>query len=322
MQLGTRSGWVRRMAALVTGVMALGAFALMGGTDGGCLAVSGPRLVATELGRQDPRFLAIPPDTDLGYVPEPGERRMLAMPTGEPVCIERASRVLGESEILAALELPGTGVTAAILDYPRAAFPEGTLRFPASGVSPPARGADSVLWRGSMEYEPGRTVALWARVRLHRQSKCLRAATDISKGEALARAGIEAAPCDAAAILAEALEQETDAHVSAFNERAAARRIRKGEWLTAALLADAAMVVARREAVLALRSGGARLVLPVMPEESGRTGDLVWVRCVATRERLQARVAGTDSLTLTLPGRESQRSAEDVVSVDARRLEE
>lgn len=322
MQLGTRSGWGRRMAALVTVLVALGACTLAGGTDGGCLAVSGPRLVAAELGGQDPRFLAIPPDTDLGYLPEPGERRMLTMPTGEPVCIERASRVLGESEILGALEIPGSGVTAAILDYPHAAFPKGTLRFPASGVSPPARGADSVLWRGSMEYEPGRTIALWARIRLQRTGICLRAATAIAKGERLLPGALEAAACDAGAILAEALAQETGAHASAFSERAAARTIRKGEWLTAALLADPAVVVARREAMLELRSGGARLVLPVMPEESGRTGDVVWVRSVATRERLQARVAGADSLTLTLPGRERQRSAENVVPVDARRLEE
>lgn len=304
-----RRAWARGLAALMAGLLALAAPARSGVAEAGCLAVSGSRLTAAALAREDPRFLAIPAGTDFGYLPEPGERRTLALPTGELVCLERASRPLAESEIALALELPGTAITAAILDFPRTAFPPGKLRFPASGVSPPARGSDSVLWRGSIEYEPGRTIALWARVRLARETKCLRAAADIPKGGALFPSGIEATTCDAAAILAGALEPESRESVSASHGRFAARPIRKGEWLTAGLLIDAAMVVARREAMLELRSGGVRLVLPVMPEENGRAGDAVWVRSMATRERLQARVSGPDTLTLTLPGREPRTRA-------------
>lgn len=318
MRFGARCGWAIRLAIFATGMLAPVATALSGGAAADCLAVSGPRLLASELAKRDPRFLALPPGTDLGYPPEPGERRAIAMPTGPPACIERASRVPGDGEILAALELPGPGVTATILEYSRAALPEGTLRFPASGVSPAARGADAVLWRGSIEYEPGRTAALWARVRLVRETKCLRAVSDVARGAPLSHAETESAVCDAAAILAGALGPDSRESASSFHGSAAARAIRKGEWLTAALLADRAMVVARREATLELQSGGVRLVLPVMPEESGQAGDAVWVRSVATRERLQARVAGLDALTLTLPGRGRHLAAPAAVSVEAR----
>ena len=321
-------GWCFRLAALAACLMAMGSPALRGGAGTGCLTVTGARLVAEELARRDPRFLGIPADAHLGYPPEPGERRTFALPGGETLCIQRASRTLGEREILEGLELPGIGssategsgdgVTATVLDYPRAAFPEGRLRFPASGVSPPARGDDTVLWRGAIEFEPGRTAALWARVRLSRRTKCLRTATDAAKGKALPPSGIEAAACDAAAILAGALAPGALTSGPDLPGRAAARAIRKGEWLTAELLTAEAMVIARREAMLELRSGGVRLVLPVMPEESGSAGDAVWVRSIATRGRLQAKVAGPDSLTLTLPGREPQRRAAAVASSETR----
>ncbi|MDZ7638769.1 MAG: hypothetical protein U5J83_11070 [Bryobacterales bacterium] len=264
-----------------------------------CLPVSGMRLLASELARRDPRFAAFAPDTDFGYPPAPGERRMLAAPDGQPICIERASRVLTDDEILAALDLPkGEGVSAQVLEFPHTAFPEGELRFPASGISPPARGADAVLWRGSIEYEPRRTIAIWAQLRLQREAPCLRAQIDVAKGERWPTGKAEAATCDAAAILTSALDRE-----DRLRDRVAVRLIRKGEWLSSALLAEAAIVTARREAMLELRSGGARLVLPVMPEVSGRLGDLVWVRSVATRERLQARVSGPDALILILTRR-------------------
>ncbi len=328
MRFYSRMGWRFRLAALAACLVALGAPALRGATGTRCLAVTGGRLVAAELARRDSRFLGMPADADLGYPPEPGERRAFSLPNGETVCIERASRTLGEPEILAALELPGTGslgaegsgdgVMAMVLDYPRTVFPEGKLRFPASGVSPPARGDDAVLWRGVIEYEPGRTAAIWARVRLSRRTKCLRAASDAAKGAVLPQSGIEEAACDAAGILAGALSPGSLAGGQGSRGRAAARAIRKGEWLTAELLTAAAMVMARREATLELRSGGVRLVLPVMPEESGSAGDTVWVRGIATRERLQARVAGVDSLTLTLPSRGAQRDTAAVASAETR----
>lgn len=318
MRWSTRCGGALRIAVFAGSYLLLGAPTLRGEAPGGCLKTSGSRLVATELAGQDARFLAMPPGADLGYLPEPGERRTLTLPSGESVCVERESRAPGESEILAALELPDPGVTAVLLDFPRAALPEGTLRFPASGVSPPARGSDTVLWRGALEYEPGRTVALWARVRLRRETRCLRAVADLARGEILPPAKIESAVCDAAAILAGALGPGTSRGGQSLVGRAAARAIRKGEWLTEALLADEAMVIVRREATLELQSGGVRLVLPVMPEQSGQTGDRIWVRNLATRERFQAKVAGPDRLTLSLPGRERTQAAPAVASVEAR----
>lgn len=313
-----RIRWI--CAAAVLGVLTVPAAIPRehGDTGPDCLRISGPRLVAAELARLDSRFLAFPPDTDFGYPPAPGKRRSVTLSNGGTVCIERASRVLEESEIQAALEVPESPVHAAVLDFPRKAFPTGKLRFPWDGVAPPARGADAVLWRGSIEYEPGRTVALWARVRLWRETKCFQASTSVARGEAASPETFETSDCDAAAILAGALGPASDIPWAGERGPVAARTIRKGEWLTADLFSEAALVAARRPALLEVYSGGARLRFPVTPEESGTAGKTIWVRGTVTRERLRARVAGLDRLVLTLPGRENTPSARATIPRNGR----
>ncbi|MCZ2155294.1 MAG: flagella basal body P-ring formation protein FlgA [Bryobacterales bacterium] len=282
------------------------AVTLAGGGDGpGCLQAQGPRLIASKLAQLDARFGELPPGVDFGYSPAPGERRTIPLPNGQTVCIERAMSVLKKSAIESALEFPDDAVHADVLDFPTNTFPVGTLRFPRSGVAPPVRGADTVLWRGSVEYEPGRTAAVWARVRLSRRTKCLKASTPIRAGGRISFDAFEAAACDAAAILSEALGPEAATLQGQAHNLRTARTIRKGEWLTEDMFSEAAPVAARRQAVLEVYSGGARLSFPVMPEEDGSTGARIWVRSTVTRERLQARVAGVDRLVLTLPGRES-----------------
>lgn len=302
--------WFRCLAVVLVAGTSSAAVTLGGGGDSpGCLQARAPRLIAAKLAQLDTRFGEVPPDVDFGYTPAPGERRTIPLPNGQTVCIERAMSVLKKGEIESALEFPDGTVHADVLDFPANAFPVGTLRFPRSGVAPPVRGADTVLWRGSIEYEPGRTAAVWARVRLTRGTKCLKASTPIRAGDRVSFDAFEAAACDAAAILSQALGPEAAAQQGQAHNLRTARTIRKGEWLTEDMFSEAAPVAARRQAVLEVYSGGARLSFPVMPEEDGSTGAMIWVRSTVSRERMQARVAGVDRLVLTLPGRESVSAA-------------
>ena len=291
------------VAALFT---ALFLVAVCGATHSECLALSGSRVLAGDLAKRDVRFLALPPEMEFGYLPDPGERRTLVLPSGETLCIERSSRVLDEDAIRAALALPNdanledanrenTRIEAMILDYSRTPVPDGILDFPLSGISPPARGADSVLWRGVLRYEPGRTIAVWARVRLQRRAPCLRAATDIAIGEVPSASSTEIQPCDAAAILAPAL-----ASLGGLQRQVASQRLRKGDWLTLGAFGSPYSIVARRQVTLSVRSGAARLSLPAIAEEAGREGDTIWVRTLGTRERVQVQITGPNQVALVL----------------------
>lgn len=280
--------------------------AVCGATSSECLALSGSRVLAGDLAKSDVRFLTLPPETEFGYLPDPGERRTLVLPSGEALCIERSSRVLSEDEIRAALALPKDvsfedatleemGVEATIQDYSRTPVPDGILDFPLSGIAPPARGADSVLWRGVLRYEPGRTIAVWARVRLQRRAPCLRAGTDIATGEAPSASSTEVQSCDAAAILAPAL-----ASLGGIHGKVASQRLRKGDWLTLGAFGSPYSIVARRQVTLSVHSGAARLSLQAIAEEAGREGDTIWVRTLGTRERVQGQITGPNQVALVL----------------------
>lgn len=287
-----------------------------------CIALSGSRILAGDLARHDARFHRLDPRTDLGYLPDPGERRTIPLPEpaypGAGVCVERAARPLRAQDIQQALEWPAAlspanPIQATVLSFSSGAFPEGTMHFSPGGISPPPAGADQVLWRGTLTYEPGRTLAIWAQVRLRREGDCLRAQTALRPGHVLAASDAELVPCDAAAILAGALGP-----ADAVTERIVSKALRKGEWLNHHLLANPPLVVARREAALRVQAGAARLTLPVIPEQDGVSGDTVWVRIPATRERMQATVVGTDVLERRLEPASRSRAVARIQSAETR----
>jgi hypothetical protein len=287
-----------------------------------CIALSGSRILAGELAHHDTRFHRLDPRTDLGYLPDPGERRTISPPEsagpGAAVCVERASRALSAEAVQSALEFPlqpgeVAGIQATVLSFSSGSYPEGTLHFPPGGISPPPAGADQVLWRGTITYEPGRTLAVWAQVALRREGGCLRARRAMRPGQPLAAADTERAPCDAAAILAGALGP-----AEAVQERVVAMALRQGEWLNQLVLTNPPLVVARREAALRVQVGAARLTLPVIPEQDGVSGDTVWVRVPATRERIQATVVGTDALERRLEPASRSRAGARAQSAENR----
>jgi hypothetical protein len=234
--------------------------------------------------------------------------------------VERATRPLHAEAIEQALELPAerspsNPIQVTVLSFSAGAYPEGSLHFPPGGISPPPTGAGQVLWRGTLAYEPGRTLAVWAQVVLRREGGCRRARAALRPGHLLAAADAELVPCDATAILAGALGP-----ADAATEKIVSKPLRKGEWLNARVLANPPLVVARREAALRVQAGAARLTVPVVPEQDGVPGDTVWVRIPATRERIQATVVGTDALERRLEPVSRSRAAARTQSAESRPL--
>ncbi|MCW5962989.1 MAG: flagella basal body P-ring formation protein FlgA [Bryobacterales bacterium] len=287
-----------------------------------CLAVRGARVLAGELAGQDKRFASLAADYDLGYVPAPGTRRVLLAPLHgdvspeqslgagaleSEVCIKRVERQLTRDQIAAALELPGFGaVSAEIVAWQEGLFPEGRLRMPATGIVPPARGAREVIWRGLLEFEPGRSVALWARARLGRETPCARWKHAVRRGQPADVDALEHAPCDAAAIVNGVLPGLAEA-APGGSPRVLVRNLPAGAWLQQDQLTQEPVLRRGERASLTVRSGGVSLALPVETEQAGAVGERIWVRSVApwgagsvahARKRVRALVTGPGQLRL------------------------
>lgn len=285
-----------------------------------CLVAHGARVLAGDLATQDPRFAALPAETDLGYNPAPGATREIAVPHQEVpeatfhseerqkavICVQRAEAPLSREAIAGTLDLSILGpVKADVLTWQDGYFPEGNLRMPVSGILPPARGTQEVTWRGSIEWEPGRSVAIWARVRLERLTPCARWTQAGRRGAPADSTHLEEVPCDAAAIVAGVLPALPVAADTA--PLLLARDHPAGAWLTRQQLTAQPALQRGQRASLIVLSGGVALALPVETEQAGALGEQIWVRSVASsaasgptrgRKRIRATVTGPGQLQL------------------------
>lgn len=283
-----------------------------------CLQVRGARVLAGELAAQDARFARLPAETDLGYTPMPGSTRELAVPliatteqstagNGDAprVCVMRAEAPLIRERLQAALDLSALGqVAAEVLAWAEGAYPEGKLRMPAKGIVPPAKGTQEVMWRGSIELEEGRSVAVWARVRLEREVPCARWKQGGRRGAPADASLLEQIPCDAAAIAMGVLPELPAAAegLPLLLQRDAPA----GAWLTADQLTMQPAIQRGDRASLLVLSGGVALALPVEAEQTGAVGEQIWVRSVLAaggvrapaRRRIRATVVGPGKLRL------------------------
>lgn len=239
---------------------------------------------------------------------KPAENSRLASKSGV-VCITRWQRPLSGAMLMEALELDGLGtVEAEVLSWHEGAFPDGVIRMPLRGIVPPARGANEVMWRGTLEFEQGRSMAVWARVRLEREEQCARLRRAVRRGEPLLDKDVEYIRCDAAAIVNRASlavppaehghEQGLSVRTSSQQAPLTARDLSAGLWLLPEHLTVAPILRKGDPASLTVVSGGVALALPVVAEQAGGVGESIWVRSVSDRKRLKAVVAGPESVRL------------------------
>ncbi len=150
-----------------------------------CIAVDADRIRTSDLAKAAPAFAAAA-DTEIGFAPGPGTRRILsvrelaslaarlgvAYAPEAAVCFERLTEPLTRERVVAALRAAGAPEPIELADFSRFAVPRGELAFTAASGS---------TWRGSVRYGGGRSVPVWARVRVR---------NDIERGEPVTVAAV------------------------------------------------------------------------------------------------------------------------------------
>ena len=168
-----------------------------------CTPVSADQIIAADLARVIPEFAAAPPEAAVGYAPLPGTRRVfqageLRLLAGrfhiqlagdreacfewplEPVPLEAVIQSMRD-----VLQMPAAEIE--IIDLSRRQVPQGRLVFPMKALIPPAgRQSTTALWRGYIQYAPGRRFDLLATVKILAPTARVIAPSDIPAGHEIA----------------------------------------------------------------------------------------------------------------------------------------
>ena len=274
-----------------------------------CVAVDGEKILARDLAPALEAFTTLAPETDIGYAPVPGVRRMLhaaelsrmiARHGGIPgmlseICVERATEKLTPESLEAALRaaVGNSLATVELLDWSRYPVPHGAIQFPPGGRS----GGREVLWRGYVQYASSRRFAIWARVRVWvRQRRVVaRVALPARKPlrpEQLSVEEVEASPFGAQP------EESPDAVVGRLPRRSLAA----GTPILPGLLEAPQEIHSGDSVTVEVSSGLARLSFEARADAGGRRGDLIPVRNSATGKSLRARVEGAGKASIAVAG--------------------
>ncbi len=270
----------------------------------GCLPLEGDRVLARDLARLAPEFASVAPEEVAGLAPSFGARRVfeppelarlarrwgVAIEKPAVICFERVTRILTGDAVRAALR-QSLGIPEAkveLADFSRLPVPAGRLEFPRSGLAVPAIGrADEVLWRGRVVAEGGRSVPVWARVRMSVRRPRPVARVPLAAGRAVEMDQV---------VLEEREEFPLPAPDGFTLEQVAGRRPRRAIPAGQAILPAALMPVREVEAgqtvAVEVTSGAARLSFEGKAETAGRAGDAIVVRNPASGRKFRAVVEG------------------------------
>jgi len=289
-------------------ILALGLWTAMA-----CVPVAGDRILAGDLAAAVPAFAQWPPDTELGYTPTPGLRRVLraaelerlaqsqGMKTGSlpDVCVERptAPLVSGTLQAAMAAAVGDPEVRVQVLDWSRYPVPQGAIEFPRAGVVPEGTGPESaVLWKGFVRYGERGRFAIWARARIAEAVPQVSAREPLPAGRAiqpgqlrLENATLSPFGPQPARTLAEVVGRMPRRPVPAgapvfLNQLDIPPEIHGGDAVTVRVI-----------------SGQARLMLEGVAGGDGRRGDLIPVRNPVTGRTFRARVEGKGRAVLDIP---------------------
>lgn len=270
--------------------VALAAVAL---ANGACLPVRGGRITVGDVAAAVPAFGQLPAEMEMSFAPLPGSMRVFAAAelnqrlvrnglTGvvsDPVCFEWPMRKLGQDEVRDAMLSVLPGGTEVSVNLAADTFvPPGKVVFPADGLR-------NGLWRGYVEYDPPRRIAVSARVDVRAPfarviaTEAIRAGERIVAGKLRVESGVgEPSRTD----YAESLDDVVG--------RMARRFIRAGSPVERSAIADAP-AVARGDAVpVDVIVGGARLRFEGIAERAASAGELAVVRNPSTGKIMHVRV--------------------------------
>jgi len=274
-----------------------------------CTSVRGPMLLGSDLAAADPQFAAASAEAVLGYAPAPGSRRVL--PEAEiarvaqrfgieakahPVCFEYAMQKLERPMILKAIEAALPGAEVEVLETANFTVPEGTVVFPLASLPrpPQSRPDDAVVWRGFIEYAPGRKFTVWARVRIAVKRAYVVFLKDVSAGEEITAANIEIKTVRGFPG-AETFAARSEDVVG----KRTVRFVRAGLPIPMNALLTGGQAVLRGDTVMvAVEAGAARLRISARAESAAAVGEAVKLRNAKSGKIFEARVTGKDTANL------------------------
>ncbi|MGI8743257.1 MAG: flagella basal body P-ring formation protein FlgA [Bryobacteraceae bacterium] len=135
-----------------------------------CIPISGDHILGRDLASANPALASLPPDQVISFAPAPGIQRVLSSRELEriagvriaSICFERSVEPLDPDQMrtamAAALDISKDQIE--ILDYSRFRVPKGQMEFARAALQP------SGLWNGRLGYGQGRSMPVWAKVKV------------------------------------------------------------------------------------------------------------------------------------------------------------
>lgn len=267
-----------------------------------CRAVEGDSILARDAAAETDLFRALDPQMRLGFAPLPGARRtysgqellaiarragLRADTAPAAICFERAVQPLNREALHDAL-LAALGVEGAeleVLDFTREPMPAGQLEFRAAGVADRAvDAATPLVWRGRLSYGAGRTLSVWAKVRVWVNRPVATASRDIPAGSAVLADMVSVATRDISPFTPHC---ETAAEVV---ERVTRRRIPAGAIIAPGALETPPDIRKGETVRVSVTSGGATITFDARAEGDGRAGGRITLTSPENRKLFRATV--------------------------------
>ena len=290
------------MSFLLLLVLAAPAFA------SSCQPVEGGSILADDFAQQLPVFSTLPPATAILAAPFAGVQRVVSaaeLPRiarkfnldlegpAAALCFEMATAPLTADDLLPVLKavFPSKDqaheVKIEILEFSSISVPHGTLQFTRGGLEP------SGLWHGRVVYAEGRSINVWARVRVMEErtwveaSELLPAGKPIRADQLVLQTGLRS-PLDPAP--AESLDSVVG--------KKPLRMFAPGAALRLQLLIEPPQVERGDKVSVEVASGGALLQFDAEAESPGHVGDQVFLRNPENGHRFQAKVEGKGKVAI------------------------
>jgi flagella basal body P-ring formation protein FlgA len=269
-----------------------------------CQSIEGTSILARDVAQQVPAFSALAAETTILAAPFAGVQRVVSAEElsrlarkfsvtleglSSSLCFEMAGAPLTADDLLPALKaaFPAKEVKIEILEFSNTAVPHGTLQFTRGGLEP------SGLWHGRVVYGSGRSINVWAKVRVMEERTWVEAAELLPAGK-LIRADQLVLQTGLQSPLDPASAESLDSVVG----KKPLRMFAPGAVIKPQLLIEPPQVERGDLVSVQVASGGALLQFDGEAESPGHVGDLVFVRNPENGHRFQAKVEGKGKVAI------------------------
>ena len=259
-----------------------------------CFPVLREQILGSDLAAANAVFAAVPPDQTIAFAPVPGTQRILAardllgvakkfdIQGFEPstltnICFERTVEAVDPARMRTAmavvLAIPEEQIQ--ITDFSHFRTPAGQMEFLRSGLAPaPVNTPEApAFWRGRVIYDHGRSMAIWAKIKVLVESSMVTAIASISSGQLIE-------PDQVSIVLTKQFPVPSDVlkNVDQAVGKRARRSIPAGSPIRANLL-EAPREIGQGDVVqVNVVDGQAQITFQAKAQSGGRKGDTILIQ--------------------------------------------